>query len=74
VLDQGYNFRPVTIGDNAMILSKCTVLADIGEGAVIGANSVVTRPVPAFCLAAGVPARVLEYFGPPDQSPPGLGG
>ena len=69
LLDQGYDFRPVTIGDNAVVTSKCTILADVGEGAVIGANSVVTRPVPAFCLAAGAPAKVIEYFGPPELEP-----
>jgi len=69
-LDQGYDFRPIEIGDGVMVLSKVTILASIGERAVIGANSVVTRPIPAFCLAVGAPARVLEYFGPPDRRPP----
>jgi acetyltransferase-like isoleucine patch superfamily enzyme len=72
-LDQGYDFRPVHIADGAMALSKCTVVADIGERAVIGANSVVNRPIPAFCLAGGVPARVLEYFGPPERRPADIG-
>jgi acetyltransferase-like isoleucine patch superfamily enzyme len=56
-----------------MITSKCTVLADVGERAIVGANSVVTKPVPAFCLAGGVPAKVFEYFGPPDRRPVDLG-
>jgi acetyltransferase-like isoleucine patch superfamily enzyme len=71
-LDQGYELRPITIGDNALILSKVTVLSSIGTGAVIGANSVVTKPVPAYCLALGSPARVVEYFGPPELRPAGL--
>jgi acetyltransferase-like isoleucine patch superfamily enzyme len=69
VLDQGYDFRPITIGDGAVVTSKCTVLADIGKGAVVGANSVVVRPVPSYCLAGGVPARVIEHFGPSDERP-----
>jgi acetyltransferase-like isoleucine patch superfamily enzyme len=69
VLDQGYNYRPIHIGDGAVITSKCTVLADVGEHAVVGANSVVAKPVPPFCVAAGVPARVIEYFGPPERRP-----
>lgn len=69
---QGYNFRPLKIGDNAAIHSKCTVIADIGEGAVIGANAVVTKPIPPYCLAVGVPAKVIEYFGPPELRPPEL--
>jgi acetyltransferase-like isoleucine patch superfamily enzyme len=72
LLDQGYDFTPITIGAGAIIMSKCTIVAPIGQGAVIGANSVVTKPVPAYCLAAGAPARVLEYFGPPEDAPPGV--
>lgn len=68
-LDQGYDYRSIEIGDGALILSKCTIVASIGKGAVIGSNSVVTKPVPDYCLAAGVPARVIEYFGPPEDRP-----
>jgi len=32
----------------------------IGTGAVIGANSVVTKSIPDYCVAAGSPARVLK--------------
>jgi hypothetical protein len=69
LLDQGYAFRPLTIGDGAIVMSKCTVLASLGTGAVVGANSVVTRDVPDYCLAVGSPARVVEYFGPPELRP-----
>jgi acetyltransferase-like isoleucine patch superfamily enzyme len=69
LLDQGYDHTPITIGDGAVVMSKCTVIAPIGVGAVIGANSVVTTPVPDYCLAAGAPARVIEYFGPPELAP-----
>ena len=64
MLEQGYNFRPVVVGDGAFVGSKCTVLASIGERAVVAAHSVVTRPVPAFTLVGGAPAKPLEYFGP----------
>ena len=33
----------------------------IGDGAVIGARSVVSRDVPAYAVAAGNPARVVKY-------------
>jgi acetyltransferase-like isoleucine patch superfamily enzyme len=69
ILEQGYEFAPIRIGSGTLITSKCTVMADVGERAVVGANAVVTRPVPAFTLAAGVPAREIEYFGPPDRQP-----
>ncbi|MHB8670309.1 MAG: acyltransferase [Acidimicrobiales bacterium] len=73
VRDQGYDYRPLRIGRGANVMSKCTIFADIGERAFVGANSVVSRPIPAFCVAVGAPARVIEYFGPPDRRPPELG-
>ncbi|HVW81501.1 MAG TPA: acyltransferase [Mycobacteriales bacterium] len=72
LLDQGYDFRPIEIGDNAIVTSKCTILNSIGEGAIIGAGSVVTKPIPAYCLAYGAPARVVEYFGPEELRPEGI--
>jgi acetyltransferase-like isoleucine patch superfamily enzyme len=70
--NQGYDYTPIRIGDGASVMAKATVLADVGEGAFVAAGAVVTRPVPAYCLAAGIPARVIDYFGPPDQRPPDL--
>ena len=67
MLEQGYDFTPIHIGDDATITTKCTIMADVGERAFVGANAVVTRPVPPFTVAAGVPARPIEYFGPPDR-------
>src|SRR5206468_1766130 len=61
--EQGYDFRPVKIGDGVGISDKCTVNADIGERAMIGSQSVVNRPVPPYSVAAGVPARVIKRFG-----------
>ena len=72
MLLQGYDFRPLHIEDDATITTKCTIINDVGTRAFIGANSVVSRPIPPYCLAAGAPARPIEYFGPPGQEPPGL--
>jgi acetyltransferase-like isoleucine patch superfamily enzyme len=69
MLEQGYDYRPITIGDDATVTTKCTIIADLGERVFIGANTVVTRPIPAFTVAAGVPARELEYFGPDGDQP-----
>ena len=72
MLDQGYDYRPVHIGKEVAVTSKCTILAPIGERTIVGANSVVSRPLPAFCVAVGAPARVVDYFGPPGGEPPEL--
>lgn len=64
-LDQGYTFRPIRIGDGAGISDKCTVYADIGERTMITSHSVVNRPIPSFCVASGVPARVIRRLEQP---------
>jgi len=69
MLSQGYDFRPLRIDDDATVTTKCTIIADLGERAFVGANSVVTRAVPPFCVAAGAPAEVIEYFGPEGGEP-----
>jgi len=69
MLQQGYDFRPIRIGDDATITTKCTIIADIGERAFVGANSVVTKSAPPFTVVAGVPARVIDYFGPAGGEP-----
>ena len=52
---------PIEIGDRAWISFRSTILpgVNIGEGAVVAAGAVVTRDVPAYAIAAGVPARVV---------------
>lgn len=48
--------RNVWIGDKATILPRVT----IGDGAVIAANAVVTKDVPAYSVVAGNPARIIK--------------
>lgn len=72
MLEQGYDFRAIKLGDDVTTTSKCTIVNSIGTRAVVGANSVVSRPIPAYCLAVGAPARVIDYFGPPGSEPPEL--
>jgi len=47
----------VWIGADSVICSGVT----IGQGAVVGAGSVVTKDVPPYAIACGVPAKVLKY-------------
>jgi acetyltransferase-like isoleucine patch superfamily enzyme len=70
-LEQGYDYRPIRIEDDVQVHSKSTIVNSIGRRSVIGANAVVSREIPPYCLAAGVPARVIDYFGPPGEEPPG---
>jgi maltose O-acetyltransferase len=55
---------PVTIGSGAWIGSGVQILpgVTVGEGTTIGAGSVVTRSIPARCVAAGNPCRILRYL------------
>ena len=69
MLDQGYEYSPIRIEDDATITTKCTIIAPIGKRAFIGANSVVTKPVPPYTVTVGAPAKPIEYFGPPDREP-----
>ena len=46
------------IGIGAIIMPGVT----IGEGAVIGAHSVVTHDIPPYCVAVGSPAKVIRTF------------
>jgi acetyltransferase-like isoleucine patch superfamily enzyme len=74
MLDQGYDFKPLRIEDDATVTTKCTIIGNLGTRCFVGANTVVTRDIPPYCVAAGVPARVLDYFGPPGGEPPELAG
>jgi acetyltransferase-like isoleucine patch superfamily enzyme len=69
MLEQGYDFNEVRIEDDAVTTTKCTIMASIGTRAFVGANAVVTRPIPAYTVAVGAPARPIEYFGPPGGEP-----
>jgi acetyltransferase-like isoleucine patch superfamily enzyme len=53
---------PVTICRGAYIGANVTILqgVEIGESSIVGAGAVVTRSVPAFSVAVGVPARVVK--------------
>lgn len=50
--------RDCFFGTGAKIVKGVT----IGEHVIIGANAVVTHDIPAFCLAAGNPAKVIKRY------------
>jgi acetyltransferase-like isoleucine patch superfamily enzyme len=59
---RGYASGTIEIGNNVWVGAKATIVQGvrIGDGAVIGANAVVTRDIPAHSVAVGIPARVTR--------------
>ncbi|NLJ94912.1 MAG: sugar O-acetyltransferase [Clostridiaceae bacterium] len=53
--------RPITIGNNCWFGANVSVLpgVTIGDNCVIAAGAVVTKDIPAYSIAAGVPAKVI---------------
>ncbi|HEX2904041.1 MAG TPA: acyltransferase [Jatrophihabitans sp.] len=62
IKDQGIAKLPVRVGDDVWLGTKATVVrgTSIGSGSVVAAHAVVTRNLPPFSVAAGVPARLLR--------------
>ena len=53
----------VEIGEGSWLGEHvCIIGSSIGKNCVIGANSVVTRDIPDFCVAVGAPARVIKRY------------
>jgi virginiamycin A acetyltransferase len=61
IREQPGQWPRVTIGRDTWIGDRTVVLADVGKHCVIGAGSVVTRPIPDHAVAVGVPAKVVRY-------------
>lgn len=67
IYKQGVRMRPddsVFIGDGSWLGTNVVVVGNvhIGKNCVIGANSVVTKDIPDFCVAVGIPARVVKKY------------
>lgn len=61
--DERFDEKPVRIGKYVWVGANAMIMAgvSIGDGAVIGAGSVVTKDVPKCAVIGGNPARVLKY-------------
>jgi serine O-acetyltransferase len=55
--------RPTTVGDDVIVYANAVILGgvQVGDRAVIGAGSVVTRDVPPNAIVVGIPAKVIRY-------------
>ena len=64
-----YTYGKVTIRKNAWIGMNVTICpgVTIGRYAVVAAGAVVTRDIPDYAVAGGVPAKVLRYLDPAEQ-------
>lgn len=66
VMDQGAVRKDnrVVIGDHAYIGINTVIVGNItiGKGSIIGANSVVTRSIPDYSVAVGIPAKVVKKY------------
>lgn len=65
IIAQGGHTRKVTIGRDVYVGMGVTIMytGDIGEGSVIGAGSVVVKPIPPYSVAVGDPAKVIRRRG-----------
>ncbi len=54
--------EPVTIGNDVWIGRRAMIMpgVTIGDGCVIGAGAVVTKDIPPYCVAGGVPAKIIK--------------
>lgn len=60
IRDQPGRKTLVTIGEGTWVGSAAVIMADVGKHCVIGAGAVVTKPLPDYVIAVGVPARIVR--------------
>lgn len=68
--DIGFSWeRRVTIGSDVWIGMNCIVMdgVKIGDGAIIAAGAIVTKDIPPFAIAGGIPAKVIKYRFPQEM-------
>ncbi len=65
IINQGLLSTPTSIGDGSWLGNHSAIIGcSEGRNCVVGANAVVTRDVPDFCVVAGAPARIIKRYDP----------
>ena len=64
IMQQPLLVKPVHIGEGCLVGRGAAILAgaSVGKYSVIGANSVVTSVIPDYCIAAGIPAKIIKKY------------
>jgi len=62
-VDKIQEMKPVYIGNDVFIGMNVTILdgVSIGDGAIIGAGAVVSKDIPPYAIAVGVPIKIIKY-------------
>lgn len=68
VKERTQDYEEVTIGNDVWVGAHAVIMPGvrIGNGAVIGAGAVVTKDIPDYAIAVGVPAKIVKYRFDPD--------
>lgn len=63
IMKQGITGKPVVIEDDVWVGANAVILPGVTlhRGAIVGANAVVTKDVPAYAIVGGVPAKLIKY-------------
>lgn len=64
------SFKKIVLGNRVWVGARAIILpgVTIGDNAVIGAGTVVTKDIPPNCVAVGVPAKVIKTFDEPHEA------
>ena len=69
-IDVAYKDQPISnlgsihIGEGSWIGQNVVIMpgVSVGKFSIVGANSVITKSIPAYCIAAGAPARIIKRW------------
>jgi acetyltransferase-like isoleucine patch superfamily enzyme len=65
---QGGKKKRIRIGDDCWIGARAVIMEDVAKGAIVAAGSVVTKPIPAYTVVAGNPAKAIKRRGDNQES------